>query len=154
MQNFNLFQWLFTDPVNAGAAVGAKSEAFHFYVPWIVFCAGSLLAWVYYNVEGRKRVVHSDALWRSILDRLLNHLALIAFVGFIIIFFRWSEAGIFSWRFWRYLWLLWLVVFSGRWALYFMFKYKEERLSYDAYRTHQRYVAQPKSKRAARASTR
>jgi len=154
MKNFNLIQWLFTDPVTAGANVGAKSEVFHFYAPWIVFCAGSLLAWGYYNVEGRKRLFSGGALWRSILDRMLNHLALIALVGFIIIFFRWSEAGIFSWRVWRYLWLLWVAIFSGRWAVYFMFKFREERDSYQAYRTHQKYVPQPKSKRTARAGAR
>lgn len=159
--NFNLIQWLFTDPCAAGGgpATGNSTcpnpEVFHFYLPWIIFCAGVLVAWFYYSVEGRKRLFAGDALWRSILDRVLNQLALIAFIGFFVMFFRnAADSSLFAWRFWRYGWLLWLAIVAGRWALYFMFKYKDERLGYNAYRTHQKYVPQPKNKRTARAGTR
>ncbi len=60
--NFNLIQWLFTDPCSATNCVvstatspGTPPETFHFYIPWTIFCIIGVLIPFYYSVEGRKR---------------------------------------------------------------------------------------------------
>jgi hypothetical protein len=158
---FNLIQWLFTDPCTAGGGPASGNsdcpnpEQFHFWVPWLIICVGLIVFWGYYQVEGRRRIFGNHALHKSIFDRMLNAYAVIGLVGLIVMFFRWAaDSSLFAWRFWRYAWLVWLLAVTVRWGIYFIFKYKSELDSYRAYRTHQRYVPQPKSKRTARAGAR
>jgi len=150
----NLISWLFSDAVTLGG--GTNPAPFKFWVPWIAFCAGALLVWLYYNVEGRKRLVRNHWLNKSILDRMTNQFAAVALVGWFVMLGLWAmDTTLFSWRFWQVLWLAWLVIVAGRWLFYFMFKYKGELAYYKWQRIHQQYVSPPKSKRgAARAGAR
>lgn len=142
--HFDVTQWV----------QGGTHADFHLWIPWLAFCAGALVVWFYYLVEGRKRIFGSHALNKALFDKITNQFAAIAFVGWFLIFFLWADAGLLEWRLWRLIWLAWLVIVAGRWAIYFMFKYKTELEQYRAYRTHQKYVPQPKAKRAAKAGAR
>jgi hypothetical protein len=64
------------------------------------------------------------------------------------------DDSFFSWRLWRYGWLLWLAGVTVYWGYYFAFKYKSERDSYRAYRIKKQYIPQSKGKRSARAGAR
>jgi hypothetical protein len=157
----DLISKLFTDPCTAGGgpASGNTScpnpEQFHFWWQWLAFCIGIIVIWFYYWVEGRRRLFGNHALNKGIVDRLLYNFGVIAVVGLFIIFFRWAaDSSLFAWRFWRYAWLVWLAVITVRWAIYFMFKYKNELDTYQWQQTHQKYLPQPKSKRTARAGSR
>jgi hypothetical protein len=147
-------QHFLTDPQSA-TGDPAHPEQFHFTWQWLVFCGIILLIWFYYQVEGRRRFFGNNWLNKSIFDRLLNQYALAAFVGPFIWFARVAmDSSFFSWRIWRYGWLLWLVILTGYWLYYFAFRYKEQRDGYRAYQVKQRYVPQSKSKRSARAGAR
>lgn len=151
----NIIHWLFTDPITASGDQ-AHPEVFHFYLPWIIFCALGLLIPLYYWVEGRKRFFGSHTLNKAILDKMMNQLALFAFVGPFIMFGRWAmDSSFFSWRIWRYLWLLWGAILVVCWLYYFIARYNHQLASYRAYRTKQQYMPQPKPKRkTARAGSR
>lgn len=158
---FNLIQWLFTDPCTAGGGPASGNtdcpnpEQFHYYAIWLAFCIGFLVIWGYYQIEGRRRLVSGHAVNKRIFDKMLNNLAVIGLVGLFIIFFRWAaDSSLFAWRAWRYAELLWLAAIAIRWAIYFIFRYKDDLEGYRSYRTHQKYVPQPKTKRTARAGTR
>jgi formate-dependent nitrite reductase membrane component NrfD len=152
--HFNLIQWLFTDPGTAGTNGGLGGpEAFHFYIPWLVFCSLGVLIAFYYSVEGRKRFVKSKPIIKYMLDRYLGWLAVICILGYPLIFARaYLYDYFFAWRVWRYLWLLALVVWAVLWLLYLVRKYPKERDSYLAYQKQQKYI--PKSNKRKAASSR
>jgi hypothetical protein len=159
--NFNLIQWLFTDPCTAGGGPASGNadcpnpEQFHYYVLWLAVSLGLLVVWGYYQIEGRRRLVGGHALNKRIFDKMLNNFAVIGLVGLFVIFFRWAaDSSLFAWRFWRYAWLVWLAAITIRWGIYFIFRYKGDLDAYRNYRTHQKYVPQPKAKRTARAGAR
>ena len=65
---FDLYHWLFDDPITAGSNAGlSTAETFHFLWPWLVFCCAGLLLTFYYSVEGRKRFVKT----KPIIKRML-----------------------------------------------------------------------------------
>jgi uncharacterized membrane protein len=146
--HFNLFTWLFTDPITAG------SEAFHFTWPWLIFCLAGLLITFYYSVEGRKRFVKNKPVLKYMFDRYLGWFAVICFVGLPILAARlYLDGYFFAWRVWRYLWLVALVVWAITWIVYLVRKYPEERANFIAYQKRQQYM--PKSsKRNVRAASR
>jgi hypothetical protein len=149
-----LQQKLLTDPQTA-TGDPSHPEQFHYTWQWLTFCGLLLLLYFYYHIEGRKRLFGTNALLRSVFDKIMNQYALIAFVGPFIWGARVAmDSSFFSWRLWRYGWILWLAIVTGYWVYYFAFKYKGERNSYRAYQIKQQYIPQPKSKRSARAGAR
>ncbi len=152
----NLVNWLFTDPVTAGAATASgKPEQFHFYWEWILFCALGLLIPLYYSLEGRKRFVGHHALNKYLLDKFMNQLWPIALVGWALIGARYAEMAVFSWRVWRYGWAVWVVVVAIYWLFYLSFRYARDLDWYRTQRTKERYMPRPKPKKAtARAGAR
>jgi len=114
----HIVQWLFTDPQSA-TGDAAHPEHFHFWVPWIIFCALGLLIPFYYWVEGRKRFFSKHTLHKYLLDKFVNQLALVAFVGWLVMGARaFMDSSLFSWRVWRYGWLLWVAIIVGYWTYY------------------------------------
>ncbi len=143
---FNLFHWLFDDAVTAGSSLPNGTETFHYFWPYLIFCGVGLLIWFYYWVEGRKRFVKSRVIIKYMLDRFLNWFAVICFVGIPIALARVALDGyFFSWRFWRYLWLVALIVWAVLWVVYLVRKYPEEVANYRAYQSRQQYI--PRSNR-------
>ena|SRR5690349_10738477 len=154
---FNLFNWLFQDPISAASGSNYPDgvEPFHFYLPWLIFCGAGLLLCFYYWVEGRKRFVKNKPLVKYMMDRYLGWFAVICFVGFPIAGARWALTGFFfAWRAWRYLWLLSLVVWAVLWLVYLFRKYPAERANYIAYQNRQQYIRQGKRKGRAKAAAR
>jgi hypothetical protein len=124
-----IIQWLFTDPVTAGGAKG--TETFHFYVPWIIFCGLGLLVPFYYWAEARKRFFKKNLLNKGLLDKYLNKWVIIALVGWPLIGARWLlDSTPLAWRFWRYLWLIWVVEVCVRLVYYLIAKYPDVRQDY------------------------
>jgi hypothetical protein len=157
----NIIQWLFTDPVtaesNVSNAPSGAAEPFHFWVPWIIFCVLGLVIWAYYWLEGRRRFFGGHALNKYVLDKITNQLALFSFVAFFIMFGRWAlDNTFFADRFWRYAWLAWGVGYLVYWGYFFAFKYPDMLRDYRRRRTMEKYIPQPKHKKAktARAATR
>ena len=150
--NFNLYNWLFQDPVTAGG--GTTAEPFRFFWPYLIFCLAGLLLCFYYSVEGRKRFVKNRPIVKYMLDRYLGWFAIICFIGLPIIFAReYLDAYFFAWRFWRYLWLVGLLVWAALWLIYLIRKYPQEQANFMAYQNRQQYI--PKSsKRKAKATSR
>ena len=150
--NFNLYNWLFQDPVTAGG--GTTAEPFRFFWPYLIFCLAGLLLCFYYSVEGRKRFVKNRPIIKYMLDRYLGWFAIICFIGLPIIFAReYLDAYFFAWRLWRYLWLVGLLVWAALWAIYLIRKYPQEQANFIAYQNRQQYI--PKgSKRKAKATSR
>ena len=150
--NFNLYNWLFQDPVTAGG--GTTAEPFRFFWAYLIFCLAGLLLCFYYSVEGRKRFVKNRPIIKYMLDRYLGWFAIICFIGLPIIFSRvYLDAYFFAWRFWRVLWLVGLLVWAVLWLVYLIRKYPQEQANFVAYQNRQQYI--PKgSKRKARASSR
>ncbi len=150
--NFNLYNWLFQDPVTAGG--GTTAEPFRFFWPYLIFCLAGLLLCFYYSVEGRKRFVKNRPIVKYMLDRYLGWFAIICFIGLPIIFAReYLDAYFFAWRFWRYLWLVGLLVWAALWAIYLIRKYPQEQANFIAYQNRQQYI--PKgSKRKAKVTSR
>lgn len=148
---FNLYNWLFQDPVAAG---GATPEAFRFFLPYLIFCLAGLLICFYYSVEGRKRFVKDKPIAKYMLDRYLGWFAIICFIGLPIIFSRmYLDAYFFAWRFWRYLWFVGLLSWAIIWLVYLIRKYPKERANFIAYQNRQQYI--PKgNKRKAKAASR
>ncbi len=148
MNNFNLFTWLFTDPVTAGNNANLSSaEAFHFTYPWLIFCCAGLLICFYYSVEGRKRFVKSRPLLKYMFDRYLTWFAVICFCGLPMLAARiFIDDAFFAWRIWRYLWLLALVAWLVTWVVYLIRKYPSERANYIAYQNRQQYIKTGKRK--------
>jgi hypothetical protein len=147
-------QHFLTDPQTA-TGDPAHPEQFHYTWQWLIFCGIILLIWFYYQVEGRKRLFGNNWLLKGIFDKMLNQYALIAFAGPFIWGARVAmDSSFFSWRIWRYGWLLWFVIVTGYWVYYFAFRYKAERDSYRAHQIKQQYIPQSKGKRSARGSAR
>ena len=152
--HFDLYHWLFDDPQTASSPSGGP-ETFHFLWPWLIFCCVGLLIVFYYTFEGRKRFVKSHHLVKYMLDRYLGWLAIICFIGLPIIFARvFLDGYFFAWRFWRYLWLVGLLVWAIVWIVYLVRKYPDERANYLAYKNRQQYIPKSSSKRKARAASR
>lgn len=152
---FNLYSWLFTDPITAGSSSGGTGgEKFHFLWPWLIFCCAGLLITFYYSVEGRKRFVKNKAIAKRMFDRYLGWFAVICFIGLPLLFSRvYLDGYFFAWRFWRYLWIVALIGWAITWVLYLVRKYPQERANFQAYQSRQQYI--PKSsKRKARAASR
>ena len=78
---FNIFNWLFQDAITAGGPNPDGSEVFHYFWPYLIFCGVGLLIWFYFWVEGRKRFVDSTYYLKHMLERYLNWLAIICFIG-------------------------------------------------------------------------
>lgn len=146
--------FLFQDPQTAGGF--GTPETFHFYVPWIIACALGLLVPFYYFVEGRKRFFGSHTLHKALLDRFFNQMWPIALVGWFLIGARYAlDSSLFSWRFWRYGWLLWIAIYLGYWIFYMARRYPNDIRWYRRERTLARYRPQPNPKRrAAKAGSR
>ena len=152
-----IIAWLFTDPLTAGTANGgANSEQFHFYLPWIIFGALGLLIPFYYWVEGRKRFFKKNVLNKRLMDKYMNKWVIIALVGWPILGARYLlDSTPLAWRFWRYLWLLWLVVVASRLLFYLVARYPEERLDYLRNARLLEYFPKPREKpREAKAGRR
>jgi len=157
----HLIQWLFTDPVTAESSVAnapsGAAEPFHFWIPWIVFCVLGLVIWAYYWLEGRRRFFGGHALNKYVLDKITGQLALFSFVAFFIMFGRWAlDNTFFADRFWRYAWLAWGMGYLVYWGYFFAFKYPDMLRDYRRRRTMEKYIPQPKPKKAktARAAAR
>ena len=165
----NLFHWLFTDPQTACADATAASkvcasvqgasgqqyvEVFHFYAPWLIFCALGLLIPLYYWLEGRKRLVKGNLLLKRNCDRFLyNQLPWLALVGFFLIAGRYAaDSSFFAWRFWRYAWAGGGVGIAVYWLYYFVRRYPRELNYYRTHRTLSQYV--PKRRSVAKAGSR
>ena len=149
-----VFQFLFTTPIDAGAnTASGKAEVFHYWIPWIVFTVAIYVIWAYYQAEGRKRFFGSNALHKHIADRMTKQVGIAAIVAPFLMFGRLADSSLFSWRAWRYGWLVWLACIAIYWLYYFAFKYRDEAASYKQYLTNQRYIPQPRGKRrSARAA--
>ena len=154
--NFNLFNWLFTDPQSAGSNAGLSGpEMFHFYLPWIVFCALGIVVTFYYSVEGRKRFFKSRPVLKYVLDSYLGWLSVICVIGLPLIFSRaYLDGYFFAWRVWRYLWLLALVFWAVKLTLYLSRKYPREKASYQAYQNNQKYIPKGSRRKTKAASSR
>lgn len=152
---FSLYHWLFDDPYTAGSNAGKSGpEVFHFLWPWLIFCVLGLLITFYYSVEGRKRFFKSKVLVKYMLDRYLGWFAVICFIGLPLIFSRvFLDAYFFAWRFWRYLWLVALLVWAITWVVYLVRKYPQERANYAAWQKRDQYMPRS-SKRKVKAVSR
>jgi hypothetical protein len=148
---FNLINWLFTDPCTAtactnssGGIPGTPAEGFRYYIPWIIFCSVGVLIAFYYSVEGRKRFTKDRPALKYMLDRYLGWLAIICIIGAPLIFSRaYLYSFFFAWRFWRYLWLLGLLIWAILFVLHRVRTYPHERDYYQAERKRKQYM--PKS---------
>ncbi len=145
----NLITWLFTDPYTAGSNGGLNGpEKFHYYIPWIAFCAVGLLVCFYYAIEGRKRFVKNKPVVKYMMDRYLGWFAVICFIGFPLIFSRaYLDQFFFAWRAWRYLWLLSLLVWAVLWVVYLIRTYPKEQASYRARQNQMQYIPKKSNKR-------
>lgn len=160
--HFNLINWLFTDPCSATNCVDATSttaavppETFHFYLPWLIFCSLGVLIAFYYSVEGRKRFVKNKPVMKYMLDRYLGWFAIICIVGYPLIFSRaFLYQYFFAWRFWRYGWLVGLLVWAILWIVYLVRKYPAERDNYLAYQNRKQYIPRSNRRRAKATSGR
>lgn len=124
-----IIQWLFTDPTTAGGADGP--EAFHFFLPWIIFCGLGILIPFYYWVEGRKRFFKKNVLNKQLMDKYMNKWVVIALVGWPLIGARaYLDSTPLAWRVWRWAWLIWVAVVAVRLIYYLIAKYPEERQDY------------------------
>jgi hypothetical protein len=169
----NFLAWLISDPVSACqsvtsatkncAAVSTQNgvqyvEVFHFYVPWMIFCALGLLIPFYYAVEGRRRFIKGRVLplYKYMADRIMTQLAWLSLVGWIIIGARAANAQIFSMRFWRYAWAAWAVGLVIYWIVYLVRKHPRERKAYLDHQVLSQYVPESRARRknAAKASSR
>ncbi len=126
-----IIQWLFTDPATAGGNGPNGTEQFHFYLPWLIFCALGLLIPFYYWVEARKRFFKKNVLNKRLMDKYMNKLLIIALVGWPILGARFLlDNSPLAWRAWRYIWLIWLAVVAFRLIFYLVARYPEERRDY------------------------
>lgn len=157
---FNLIAWLFTDPETAGTTnpkTGAfQVEMFHFYVIWIIFCSLGILISFYFAVEGRKRFVKNSPVIRDMFSRYLGWLAVICVIGFPLMFARAVLFQyFFAWRFWRYLWLVSLLVWAILWVVYLIRKFPKDREEYLLRKNNKKYMPSPakNNRRKAKAAS-
>ena len=145
---FNIFNWLFQDAITAGGSNSDGSEVFHYFWQYLIFCGVGLLIWFYYWVEGRKRFVKNknNPVLKDMLDLFLNWLAIICFIGVPIDLARVVlDGSFFAWRFWRYLWLVALLVWAVWWIVYLVRVYPQEKAGYQ-YRANRRIFMKRKKK--------
>jgi hypothetical protein len=152
--HFNLINWLFQDPCTAtGCSGGPAPEVFHFYPLWTVFCALGLLVAFYYSVEGRKRFTKGRPWAKYMFDRYFTWLAIICIIGFPMIGARVAlYEYFFAWRFWRYLWLLGLLIWAILFVVHRFKRYPQEREYYQHLKKRDQYM--PKSNKRKAASSR
>lgn len=168
----NIIKWLFTDPQTAcidataaskvcaaikGATGPQYVEVFHFYLPWLIFCALGLLIPLYYTLEGRKRFVKGNLLLKRNLDRFMDHhLPWLAGVGLMLVAFRYAaDSSFLAWRAWRYAWLAWGLGLAIFWGVYLVRRFPQESAYYKRYHTLMRYVPRSRQRRpVARAGSR
>ncbi len=147
---FNIFNWLFQDAITAGGPNSDGSEVFHYFWHYLIFCGVGLLIWFYYWVEGRKRFVDRNYPLKDMLDRYLNWLAIICFVGIPIDLARVVLPGyFFAWRFWRYLWLVALLVWAVLWIVYLVRRFPVQREGFKEWLKRQ--ATKRKSKKGGKA---
>lgn len=147
------FSWMLDNGWNADTGA---AETFHFWWPWIGFCVLTILVYLYYQVEGRKRFVKGRTLpiHKYNLDKFLNQISLLAFVGLFIIAGRALFVNtFFAYRFWRYSWLAWGAAIGIYWVVYFVRHYADERDAWLAHRRNARYIPRPRAKRKAATRT-
>jgi len=153
--HLNLVNFLFQDPCTATGCYdgGPAPEVFHYYPHWIIFCSLGLLIAFYYSVEGRKRFAKSRPWIKYMLDRYLGWLAIICVIGAPLIFCRaYLYEYFFAWRFWRYLWIVGLVIWAILFLVHRFRKLPQEREYYLHVRNRDKYI--PKSnKRKPKAAT-
>jgi hypothetical protein len=142
LMHFDLYHWLFDDAYTAGQNAGLPgSENFKFFWPFLIFCLAGLLISFYYSVEGRKRFVKNKPVLKAMFDRYLGWFAVICFVGIPIVLARVAlDQFFFSWRLWRYLWAIALVIWAILWIVYLVRKYPEERAGYLYRQSQRRYM--------------
>ncbi len=147
--SFNLYHWLFDDAITAGGTGPDGSEIFHYFWPYLIFCGAGLLIWFYYWVEGRKRFLKDYRVQREMLDRYLNWLAIICFIGIPIDLARVVLDGyFFAWRFWRYLWLVALLVWAVWWIVYLVRTFPLENAGFKAFVQRKKSIPPPEPKAA------
>jgi hypothetical protein len=112
------------DLFDAGIGPDGNPVDFRYFLPFLIFCGVGLLIWFYYWVEGRKRFLdRSYYVKHNLVDPYLNWLAVICFVGIPIALSRVVLPGFFfAWRFWRYLWLVALLVWAVLLVVYLVRK--------------------------------
>jgi hypothetical protein len=150
----NLVNWLFTDPCTATSCVtsgsGPAPEVFHFYPLWISFCVLGVVVAFYYSVEGRKRFTKDRPWVKYMLDRYLGWLAVICIIGAPLIFSRvYLFQFFFAWRFWRYLWLLGLLIWGILFIVHLVRKYPQEREYYQQLKRREQYIPKSNKRKAA-----
>lgn len=144
---FNIFNWLFQDAITAGGPNPDGSETFHFFWQYLILCGVGLLIWFYYWVEGRKRFVKGKTVLKDMFDRYLNWLAIICFVGIPIDLARFVLPGyFFAWRFWRYLWLVALLVWAVVWIVYLARKFPHNNEGFKRFLEQKKSENPPESK--------
>lgn len=152
--HFDLYHWLFDDPVTAGSNAGMSgAEPFHFLWPWLIFCCAGLLLSFYYSVEGRKRFVKGKPAMKYMLDRYIGWFAIICFIGLPLIGARVALDGyFFAWRFWRYLWIVGMIVWAVLFLLHYIRKYPQEKAYYSSVQNQRKYhkVSNRRAKAASR----
>lgn len=149
---FNLINWLFQDPCTATGcfAGGPAPEVFRYYIPWIVFCALGLLVAFYYSVEGRKRFTRGRPWVKYMLDRYLGWLAIICLIGFPLIGARAAlYQFFFAWRFWRYAWLVGLLVWAVLFVVHRFRRYPQEREYYQHLKKRDQYMPKGSKRKPA-----
>ena len=144
---FNIFNWLFQDAITAGGPNPDGSETFHFFWQYLILCGVGLLIWFYYWVEGRKRFVKTEYVLKHMLDPYLNWLAIICFIGIPIDLARFVLPGyFFAWRFWRYLWLVALLVWAVWLVVHLIRKFPRDRESFKDFQKRQKSINEPEPK--------
>ncbi len=141
--HLNLINWLFQDPCTATGCYsgGPAPEAFHYYPLWIIFCALGLLVTFYYSVEGRKRFTKGRPALKYMLDRYFTWLAIICIIGFPLIGARAAlYQYFFAWRFWRYAWVLALVIWAILFIVHRFRRYTQERDYYQHLEKRNQYM--------------
>lgn len=152
--HFNLVNWLFQDPctaTNCDPAGGPPPpEVFHFYPLWIIFCSLGVLIAFYYSVEGRKRFTKNRPWVKYMLDRYLGWLAIICIIGFPLIFSRaYLFQFFFAWRFWRYAWLVGLLVWAVLFLVHRFRRYPQEKEYYTHIKKRDQYIPKSSKRKAA-----
>jgi hypothetical protein len=146
----NIVKWFFT------ARSDYPDTSFNF-MPWLIVIGGSLALWVYYWVEGRKKIpwIKNNIIWKQmILDRLFTtpQVPIWAFVGLIILGAQSLDTSFFSWRIWLDIWILWGALIVAYWIRYFIRDYPRDVVAYQKFQERAKYL--PGMGRGRRAAAR
>jgi hypothetical protein len=150
----NLIAWLFTDPSTEGANAGLSGPTPMNFAPWLILIGLGFLLPFYYTVEGRKRIpgLKDNGVWKYILDRMSAQIVPWAFVGLIVIGFRFAiPASFFAFRIWHVLWLGWLVGLAAYWVYYFVRDYPGHMLAYRKQAERSKFLPSSNRRRTAAA---